>query len=102
MADIKQGICDRVEVLLFGGKRDHYVKRPNYTSYRYNYSGSQPDFRFNAYMRTEASMFVDELKEDGILLDALRNEARSKNPEVDKMDDFDLVCHLKLFPYLHH
>lgn len=37
---------------------------------------------------------VDELKEDGILLDALRNEARSKNPEVDKMDDFDLVCHL--------
>lgn len=37
---------------------------------------------------------VDELKEDGILLEALRNEASSKNPEVDKMDDFDLVCHL--------
>lgn len=37
---------------------------------------------------------VDELKEDGILLEALRNEARAKNPEVDKMDDFDLVCHL--------
>ncbi len=37
---------------------------------------------------------VNELKEDGILLEALRNEARAKNPEVDKMDDFDLVCHL--------
>lgn len=37
---------------------------------------------------------VNELKEDGILLEALRNEARAKNPEIDKMDDFDLVCHL--------
>lgn len=36
---------------------------------------------------------VEELKTEGILLDALRGEARSKNPEVDKMDDFDLICH---------
>lgn len=37
---------------------------------------------------------VEKLKADGILLEALRSEARSKNPEVDKMDDFDLICHL--------
>ena len=37
---------------------------------------------------------MEELKQEGIILDALREEAKLKNPEIDNMDDFDLICHL--------
>lgn len=49
--------------------------------------------RWNETAKKQA--IIDELKENGIILEAIRNEAKNKNRnKIADMDDFDLICHL--------
>jgi len=48
--------------------------------------------KWNSTSKKQA--LITELEQEGIILDALRQEVKNKNPEVINMDDFDLICHL--------